>query len=145
MTAISPAERRALKARAHALDPVVLIGDGGVTEGVVAEIVRALTAHELIKVRAGGMAREARELAMAEICERTGAEPVQAIGKVMVLWKESPQKREREARRARAQAAPVRGPAPKTTRATRSARPGFRSSSPRQGSAPKPGRRRTSR
>jgi len=142
MTAISPAERRALKARAHTLDPVVLIGEGGVTEAIVAEIGRALTAHELIKVRAGGMDREARELAMAEICERTGAAPVQAIGKVMVLWKESPQKREREARRARALAAPARAPARK---ATRSARPGSRSSSPRRGSAPKPGRRRTSR
>lgn len=142
MTGISPAERRALKARAHALDPVVLIGDGGVTDAVVAEIERALKAHELIKVRAGGMEREARELAMAEICERTGAEPVQAIGKIMVLWKESPEKREREARRARALAAPARSPARKPTR---SARPGFRSSSPRRGSAPKPGRRRTSR
>lgn len=135
---ISPAERRALKARAHALDPVVLVGDGGVTDGVVAEIERALTAHELIKVRAGSLDREARELAMAEICERTGAEAVQAIGKVMVLWKENPDKRRKEQEaerlRARAQAAP-----------TRSARPGSRSSSPRRGSAPKPGRRRTSR
>lgn len=135
---ISPAERRALKARAHALDPVVLIGDGGVSDAVVAEIERALTAHELIKVRAGGMEREARELAMAEICERTGAEPVQAIGKVMVLWKESPEKRAREARRARALAAPARA-------FIRSARPKSRSSSPRRVSAPKPGRRRTSR
>jgi len=135
---ISPAVRRALKARAHALDPVVLIGDGGVTEAVVAEIERALKAHELIKVRAGGMAREARELAMAEICERTGAEPVQAIGKVMVLWKESPEKREREARRARALATPARS-------FTRSARPKSRNSSPRRASAPKRGRRRTSR
>lgn len=136
---ISAAERRALKARAHALDPVVLVGDGGVTDGVVAEIERALAAHELIKVRAGGLERAARELAMAEICERTGAEPVQAIGKVMVLWKENPEKRrkEREAERLR-----NRPPAPAPTR---SARPGSRNSSPRRGSAPKPGRRRTSR
>jgi len=136
---ISPAERRALKARAHALDPVVLIGDGGVTEAVVAEIERALAAHELIKVRAGGLEREARALAMAEICERTGAEAVQAIGKVMVLWKENPEKRRKEADagrlRARAPAAPP----------IRSARPGSRSSSPRRVSAPTPGRRRTSR
>lgn len=136
---ISPAERRALKARAHALDPVVLIGDGGVTGAVVAEIERALAAHELIKVRAGGLEREARALAMAEICERTGAEPVQAIGKVMVLWKENPDQRRKEAGAERLRArAPVAPP-------TRSARPGSRSSSPRRGSAPKPGRRRTSR
>jgi len=134
MSAISPAERRALKARAQALDPVVLIGHDGLTAAVVAEIERALAAHELIKVRAGGMAREARALAMAEICERTGAAPVHSIGKVLVLWKENPQKREAERRRARALAAPIR-----------SERPGSRSSSPPRGSAPRPGRRRTSR
>ena len=136
---ISPAERRALKARAHALDPVVLIGDGGVTDAVVAEIERALRAHELIKVRAGGLDRGARELAMAEICERSGAEMVQAIGKVVVLWKENPEKRRKEAEveRLRARAS--------TPTPTRSARRGFRSSSPRRGPAPKPGRRRTSR
>ncbi len=136
---ISSAERRALKARAHALDPVVLVGDGGVTDGVVAEVERALAAHELIKVRAGGLERGARELAMAEICERTGAEPVQAIGKVMVLWKENPEKRrkEREADRLRNR--------PPAAAPTRSARPGSRNSSPRRGSAPKPGRLRTSR
>jgi len=136
---ISPAERRALKARAHALDPVVLIGDSGVTNAVLAEIGRALAAHELIKVRAGGLDRGARELAIAEICERTGAAPVQAIGKVMVLWKENPEKRRREAEaeRLRARAA--------AQLPTHSARPGSRSSSPRRGSAPTPGRRRTSR
>jgi len=139
MTGISAAERRALKARAHALDPVVLIGDGGVTPAVVAEIERALAAHELIKVRAGSLEREARALAMAEICERTGAEPVQAIGKVMVLWKENPEKRRKEAEAGRLRArAPVAPP-------TRSARPESRSSSPRRASAPKRGRRRTSR
>lgn len=136
---ISPAERRALKARAHALDPVVLIGDGGVTDAVVAEIERALAAHELIKVRAGGLEREARALAMAEVCERTGAEPVQAIGKVMVLWKENPERRRKEQEAERLRNRPPVAPP------TRSARPGSRSSSPRRGSAPKPGRRRTSR
>lgn len=140
MTAISPAERRALKARAHALDPVVLVGEAGITDAVVAEVERALAAHELIKVRAGSLDREARELAMAELCERTGAQAVQAIGKVMVLWKENPEKRAREARRAQAMA---RAAAPLA--ATRSARPGSRSPSPRPGSAPRPPRRRSSR
>jgi RNA-binding protein len=122
MAGLSPAQRRALKARAHALDPVVRIGDGGLSDAVAAEIDRALNAHELIKVRAGGMDRVERALALAAICERTGAEAVQAIGKVMVLWRE---KREDEA--------------------TRSERPGSRSASPRPVSAPKPARRRSSR
>src|SRR6185436_9529650 len=121
MAGVSPAQRRALRARAHALRPVVLIGDGGVSDSVVAEIERALAAHELIKVRAGGMERGARELAMAAICERTGAEPVQAIGKVMVLWRENPDQPQR--------VAPAAPAAPRPGSATRSARPRSRTSS----------------
>ena len=50
---LTPSERKALKAKAHKLDPVVQIGDKGLTEQVIAEIDRALQAHELIKVRRG--------------------------------------------------------------------------------------------
>lgn len=57
---------------------------------MIAEIGRALAAHELIKVRAGGMEREAREAALAEICARLEAQPVQHIGKVLVLYREKP-------------------------------------------------------
>ena len=62
------AERKALKARAHKLDPIVQIGAKGVTEEVIAEIDRALKAHELIKVRAGTMDRRERDEAMSAIC-----------------------------------------------------------------------------
>ena len=55
LSGLSPIERKKLKARAHALNPIVHLGDKGLTDAVVAEIGRALTAHELIKVRAGGM------------------------------------------------------------------------------------------
>src|SRR5438105_3366975 len=51
---LTSAERKSLKARAHKLEPVVQIGAKGLTDDVVAEIERALNAHELIKVRAGG-------------------------------------------------------------------------------------------
>lgn len=88
---LAPLERRALKARAHALDPVAWIGDGGLTEAVIAEIARALAAHALIKVRAAGLAREARENAMAEICARCAAQPVQHIGKVLVIYRKKPE------------------------------------------------------
>lgn len=84
---ITPPERRALKARAHALEPVVHIGARGLTAEVLAEIERALHAHELIKIRAAGLEREDRELALSEICTRTGAEAIQAIGKVFVLYR----------------------------------------------------------
>lgn len=88
--ALSPLQRKALKARAHALEPVVWIGDDGLSDAVVAEIERALIAHELIKVRAADLAREARDVAMAAICERCRAQPVQQIGKVLVLYREKP-------------------------------------------------------
>ena len=67
------------------------LGDKGLTDAVIAEIGRALDAHELIKVRAGGMDRVAREAALAEICARLGAQPVQHIGKILVLFRAKPE------------------------------------------------------
>ena len=80
-----------LKARAHSLEPVVLIGNKGLTDEVVTEVDRALTVHELIKVRAPALDREAREEAFKSLCERTAAEPVQHIGKVFVLYRKKPE------------------------------------------------------
>ena len=91
MSGLSPIERKKLKARAHALDPILHLGGKGLTEAVITEIGRALDAHELIKVRAGGMEREAREAAFAEICTRLDAHPVQHIGKVLVLYRQKPE------------------------------------------------------
>jgi putative YhbY family RNA-binding protein len=90
MDGLSPIERKKLKARAHALDPIIHLGGKGLTEAVIAEIGRALDAHELIKVRAGGMERDAREAALAEICTRLEAQPVQHIGKVLVVYRKKP-------------------------------------------------------
>jgi len=86
---LTAAQRKALKARAHKLEPVVLIGAKGLTEEVVAEIDRALTAHELIKVRALGVERELRDETLGAICEKTGAQPVQQVGKVFVLFRKN--------------------------------------------------------
>lgn len=83
------AERKALKARAHKLEPVVLIGAKGVTDELIAEIERALKAHELIKVRAPGLDRGQRDAALVSIVERTRAEQVQHIGKVFVLYRKN--------------------------------------------------------
>ncbi len=87
---LTPRERAALKARAHAMEPVVHVGHGGVTDAVVAEIDRNLTAHELIKVRAGAAERDERQLMLDTISARTGAAVVQTVGKVMVLWRPRP-------------------------------------------------------
>jgi RNA-binding protein len=89
--AINAAERKALKARAHALDPIIHLGEKGLTESVIAEIGRALAAHELIKVRAGGLDRDEREAAFAEICAKLDAQAVQHIGKVLVVYRKKPE------------------------------------------------------
>jgi RNA-binding protein len=84
---VDSAERKALKAKAHKLDPVVHIGAKGLTDEVIAEIDRALHAHELIKVRAASLDRDARAEAFDRIAQSTQAEPVQHIGKVFVLFR----------------------------------------------------------
>jgi RNA-binding protein len=89
-TILTPRERAALKGRAHALEPVVQIGHDGLTEAVLAEIDRALTAHELIKARAAGHERGDRAALLDAICAATGAAGVQQVGKVMVLWRPRP-------------------------------------------------------
>jgi RNA-binding protein len=90
---LSPAERKSLKARAHKLEPVVIVGAKGLTDEVVKEIDVALKAHELIKVRAPGLEREQREEALQAICQRTGAEVVQSVGKVFVIYRKSDEAR----------------------------------------------------
>ena len=87
---LTSAERKALKAKAHKLEPVVQIGTKGLTDEVIAEIDRALVAHELIKVRAGSMERDARNEAFLAMCEKTRAEQVQQVGKVFVLFRKRP-------------------------------------------------------
>jgi putative YhbY family RNA-binding protein len=89
MPGLSPSRRRELKARAHALDPVVLVGGGGLSSAVLAEIDRCLKSHELIKVRVNGSDRSGREAILEEICTRTGAQPVLHIGKILVLFREN--------------------------------------------------------
>jgi putative YhbY family RNA-binding protein len=91
MLQLTTQERKALRARAHKLDPVVMIGDKGLTGPVLAEIARALEAHELIKVKAGSAEREQREAWLAQACEQLGAAPIQHIGKVLVLYRENPE------------------------------------------------------
>lgn len=86
---LSPDERKALKARAHKLEPVVIIGGKGVTEELLCEVDRALKSDELIKVRAPSLERIARDSALQEICHRTAAEPVQQVGKVFVIYRKN--------------------------------------------------------
>lgn len=88
MIELTPAQRRDLRARAHHLNPVVTIAGNGLTPAVVAEIERALQAHELIKVKVQGSEREQRETLMNELCETLTAAAVQHIGNILVVWRE---------------------------------------------------------
>ncbi|MBS5490990.1 MAG: ribosome assembly RNA-binding protein YhbY [Sutterella wadsworthensis] len=79
--------RLALRSQAHHIDPVVLLGANGLTDAVMHEIDRALTAHELIKVRVPTDDREEREAIYAEVAEKLGAARVQMIGKLLIFWR----------------------------------------------------------
>jgi putative YhbY family RNA-binding protein len=90
MIKLTPAERSVLRASAHALNPIVLIGEAGLTPAVMKEIELGLDVHGLIKVRVFGDDREQRIAFYETICAETGAAPVQHIGKLLVLYR--PQK-----------------------------------------------------
>ena len=91
--ALTPRERAHLKARAHALEPVVQTGGSGLTDRLVTEVDRALTAHELIKVKIGSDDRAERMTLGEELCDRTGAAPVHRVGKVLIMWRPRPETR----------------------------------------------------
>jgi RNA-binding protein len=83
----TPAQRATLRASAHALHPVVMIGADGLTDAVLAEVERALKSHQLIKIRVHGDERAARVTIYETICERLKAAPIQHIGKLLVVWR----------------------------------------------------------
>ena len=89
---LSIAERKAHRAQAHHLDPVVMIGNDGLTPAVQKEVNAALNAHGLIKVRVLGDDRAARETIYLQLADQLGAAPIQHIGKLLVLWRPTPPK-----------------------------------------------------
>jgi RNA-binding protein len=97
---LSPAQRKAQRALAHHLDPLVRVGGDGITPAVLNELDGALTAHGLVKVRVFSDDRAAREEMLARCADELGAAPVQHIGKLLVLWRPLPPKEkvEREGR-----------------------------------------------
>src|SRR5687768_1375470 len=88
---LTPRERQKLKARAHALEPVVQVGQAGVTDQVAKELDRALAAHELIKVKVTAADRDAREELCDDILARADAAEVQRVGKVLVIYRPRPE------------------------------------------------------
>jgi RNA-binding protein len=85
--ALSEKQKKHLRRLAHPLSPIVMLGNAGLTDGVVAELDRALTDHELVKVSARVGERDTRNEALAALCSRTGAEIVQRVGNVGVFYR----------------------------------------------------------
>jgi RNA-binding protein len=80
-------QRRHLKGLAHPLKPIILIGNAGLTDAVVAETTRALADHELIKVRVPGQDRQERDAVLASLALRTDSAFVARIGHIAVLFR----------------------------------------------------------
>ncbi|NIF22611.1 ribosome assembly RNA-binding protein YhbY [Candidatus Pantoea multigeneris] len=90
---LSNKQKQHLKGLAHHLNPVVMLGGNGLTEGVLAEIELALNHHELIKVKIAAEERETKQLIVEAIVRETGACNVQVIGKTLVLYRPTQEKK----------------------------------------------------
>ena len=84
-------QRKHLRRLGHDRKPIVLVGQGGVSPSLVAELDRALTDHELVKLRARVGDREIRDRILAELAAGTGAELVQRIGNVALFFRPNPE------------------------------------------------------
>jgi putative YhbY family RNA-binding protein len=91
MIELSTEQRRALRADAHHLNPVVTVAGKGLAESVLREIDRSLMAHELIKVKLQGVEREDKAALLAAICAELHCAPVQQIGNTLILWRPKPE------------------------------------------------------
>ena len=85
--AISPSQRRYLRSLAHDLHPVILLGAKGATEAVVKELDLTLSHHELVKVKLSGGDKDERDAQIDTLIKGTGAEEVQQIGHIVVLFR----------------------------------------------------------
>lgn len=84
---LSTKQKQYLKGLAHHLNPVVMLGGAGLTEGVLAEIEQAISHHELIKVKIAGADRPTKQLIIDAIVRETQACAVQTIGHILVLYR----------------------------------------------------------
>jgi RNA-binding protein len=87
---LSGKRKRALRAKAHHLNPVVIIGANGLSDAVLAEIDIALAGHELVKLRIAADDREQRKSIVVDVCRRARAELIQQIGHTAVVYRERP-------------------------------------------------------
>ncbi len=88
---LSQAQKKAFRSIGHHLDPVVTVSENGASEGVLAELERALSDHELIKIKLALPERDERRAMLDELVNTSGAETVQTIGKMALLYRRNPQ------------------------------------------------------
>ena len=88
---LSTKDKRALRARAHHLNPVVSIGAAGLSDAVLAELDRALDSHELVKLRVAADDRVQRKALVEDLCRRAQAELIQRIGHTAVIYRKRPE------------------------------------------------------
>ncbi len=88
---LSQAQKKAFRSIGHHLTPVVMVSENGISEGVLGELERALSDHELIKVKLALPERDDRAAMLEELVKASGAELVQTIGKMALLYRRNPQ------------------------------------------------------
>jgi RNA-binding protein len=89
---LTDAQRKHLRRLGHDRNPIVLVGQSGITPNLVAELNRVLDDHELVKIRARVGDRDERDALIAELAAATGSELVQRIGHVALLYRPNPEK-----------------------------------------------------
>jgi len=88
--ALTQEQKKQFKSIGHHLKPVLIVAENGLTEGVLAELDRALNDHELIKVKINFAEREDRQAVIAELCEIARCELAQVIGKMALIYRKNP-------------------------------------------------------
>ena len=83
-------QKKHLRGLGHALHPLVSVGQHGLTDSVVAELDRALTDHELVKVRVRAGDRDERDVALKALSERTASQLVARVGHVGLYFRPRP-------------------------------------------------------
>jgi RNA-binding protein len=91
MSALTAAQKRHLRALAHHRKVIIIIGSAGASDALIEELGAALTHHELVKVRVNAPDRDTRQAMIATLLERTGAELVQTIGHIAILYRPAEQ------------------------------------------------------
>lgn len=89
---LTASQKRYLRSFAHELRPIILVGQKGVTQAVLAEFETALAHHELVKVKLAGGEREERAAAIEAMRAHANAEVVQAIGKTASFYRRNPER-----------------------------------------------------